>query len=170
MATPCFANRRWPPVACGLHAHVPGPRWLQLNRLCSTVAWRALRRNRLCSTVAWRSCLRCQYGWRVRASVEMIMELCSAAALVNEIEHMFLTRIDLDVIVVLHVPKQAEFDANNAVTHQGTCLVCWHAPDKTSPIVLPVAHVDFVHRILEAELSQPSLLLTCCLSAPAWRP
>ena len=114
--------------------------------------------------------MRCQYGWWVRVSVAVIMELCLAAALVNGLEHMPLTRIDLGVIVVHHVLKQAEFDANNAVTHQGTCLLCWHAPDKTSPIELPVAHVDFVHRIREAELSQPSLLSTSCLSARAWRP
>ena len=98
------------------------------------------------------------------------MDLRSAPAPVNELERMFPTRIVFDLIAVDHVRKQAEFDGNNAVTHQGTCLLCWHTPDKTSPIELPVTHVNFVHPIVEAELSQPSLLLTSCLSARAWRP
>ena len=97
------------------------------------------------------------------------MELCSAPALAFELEHMCLATVDLDVIRIHHVLEQTELGGDNAVSNQATRLLMWHASDEPSPIIFSNTQVDLIRRSLEAELSQPSLLCTGCLSALARR-
>ena len=107
-------------TACGFHAHVKSPRWLQLNRLCSTVAQQALQHCWWC----------CQRGRRARPPVAAILELCSIPAVAYDFENVSLTLIDLDVFRGVITFRSKSNLTSTMPPPTTSCLTLWHGSDK----------------------------------------